>query len=337
MRHRISIVLAILLTAVVFALFGCGDDSTEPSAVFDTIALQPVRLPTLKSGLIYEGWVARLDEDSNWVEYQSFGKFFWDEDDYFFLSPGDTTQIIDSVFQIQGSVYDYDVVALTLESDPVDNNPAEPSPTVVASSPIVPDRFTLMRFPAEFTEAEGYFTIGTFSDGHYKEIGDSITNEYSGIWFLELSWSADASGTPVYEEYATGLTLPVLPDTGYLYEGWIKLNNGDTLSTGKFYLPEFQDYDNSHMLDGAIPNFPGEDFLANPPDGMQFPINILVGGQAFISIEPNPDNDLDQPSNLIVLRGNLPVADGEVRNSSFPMENIAALQFPRVNVYFLTD
>jgi hypothetical protein len=283
---------------------------------------------------VYEGWVTTIDEDSNWVDYQSFGKFFWDEFDYFFYSPDDTTMRIDSTFSISGDVFDYDQVAVTLEGHPIDDNP-EPSPTIVALGAIDPTQFTILRFPADFSADTGVFTVATFSDGRAEDLGQSDTNEYAGIWFLTYTSRTDNS--IFYEDFERGLVLPDLPDTGYSYEGWVALNNGDTISTGKFLFRDFQDYDNKYCDLGAIPNFPGEDFLRNPPSGFEFPLYVLTpeGGHALITIEPNPDNDLSRPSNLVVLRGNLPVRDfNVVRNGSYPMANVAALQFPKVNVFF---
>lgn len=332
MRQGIAILASVLVALTIFGAVGCDDDNPIESGVYDVIALQPVRLPTLKTGLVYEGWVARLDEDSNWVDQQSFGKFFWDEHDYFFLSPQDTNARIDSVFEISGDAFTYDIVAITLESYPVDDDPDMPSPTVVASSPIDPTQFTVLRFPADFSEGSGMFTIGTFSDGRWTSMGQPRSNEQSGIWFMDFE-SNVISGDTV-ETYSRGLELPELPDTGYTYEGWVLLNSGDTLSTGKFLFANFQDYANPYMKSGTIPNFPGEDFLINPPAGVTFPVNLLVGGHAIISIEPNPDNDLQKPSNFIVLRGALPVTAAVVRNGTYTMANVAAVQFPKVNVYF---
>ena len=86
MRHWIAIGLLVLLALTAFALVGCDDDVTSVPLDRSVITLQPEDLPTLKTGLVYEGWVVKIDEDSNWVDYQSFGKFFWDEYQYFFLS-----------------------------------------------------------------------------------------------------------------------------------------------------------------------------------------------------------------------------------------------------------
>ena len=154
MRRSIAIILAGMLAVVSLAVWGCDDDDNGngPSDDLNAILLQPERLPTLKSGLVYEGWVVDIDEDSNWISYQSFGKFFWDQFNYFFLSPDDTTQYIDSIFTINGHVYDYDAIAITLENHPIDDSP-DPSPTIVGFSLLDPDRFTKLRFPVSFGEA----------------------------------------------------------------------------------------------------------------------------------------------------------------------------------------
>ena len=338
MWRLIAIIMMALLAGMCLVVVGCNDDDigNGPSGELNEILLQPERLPTLKSGLVYEGWVATIDEDSNWVDSQSFGKFFWDQFNYFFLSPDDTTQIIDSVFTINGHVYDYDIIAITLERHPSDDSP-DPSPTVIASSSLDPDRFTKLTFPVSFGEVAGYYLIGTFSDGNYREEGQDVENETAGIWFLIIASEEveDDDVITVYEAYGLGLGLPVLPDTGYSYEGWVALDNGDTLSTGKFLLPNFQDYDNSHAASGPIPNFPGEDFLINPPEGVsEYPPNLLAGGKVLITLEPNPDNDLDRPSNFVVLEKTLITSELRVRDQSEPMANVAVLSFPKIDVVF---
>ncbi len=330
--------LALLLTVSVISLLaGCGSNNgtgngNESNPTANTVKLRPDRLPTLLEALVYEGWVVKLDQDSNWVDAKSLGKFFWDEFDYRFLSPSDASTQIDSVFKIDGNIYDYDVIAITLEPYPTDPDPA-PSPTIIAESPIVPDVSTIMSFPAQFgTSTTGAFVIATFSDGKWSALGQDRSNERHGIWFLKLTTQSDGG-----EIYQQGVFLPTLPDTGYLYEGWVALSSGDTLSTGKFYFPDYQDYSDQYSELGGTPNFPGEDFLEDRPDRVpadRWPPDLMSGGQAFITVEPVPDNDLQRPSKFIVLRGNLPVraADnsGDARKTTYPMGNEAALTFPRI-------
>jgi len=194
-----------------------------------------------------------------------------------------------------------------------------------------------MRFPAMFgTGTEGKFSIGTYSDGNWYAKGEpDKSGERHGLWFLTLTTGSGESTAD--ELYAQGLFLPVLPDTGYLYEGWVALASGDTLSTGKFYFPDYQDYNADYSLLGATPNFPGEDFLTNRPDRIpedRWPPDMMSGGVAFVTVEPVPDNDLQRPSKFVVLQGNLPVRaasnSSDARKTAFPMGNEAALTFPRV-------
>ncbi len=67
----------------------------------------------------------------------------------------------------------------------------------------------------DFTSSTGTYILATPTDG-------AMTNENSGIWFLDLS-----SGSP-----AQGLFLPTLPN-GWKYEGWTVIN-GMPVTTGTF-------------------------------------------------------------------------------------------------------
>jgi len=107
-----AIVACGLMALLFIGLCGCGDDPNGNEEVYNRIVLEPIQFPTLKSGLIYNGWVVKIDEDSNWVEYQEFGQFFWDEHDFRFLSPTDLTKDIGNTFKINGNVYDYDIIAI---------------------------------------------------------------------------------------------------------------------------------------------------------------------------------------------------------------------------------
>jgi hypothetical protein len=331
-----AIVACGLMALLFIGLGGCGDDPVPPEGVYNRIVLEPIQFPTLKSGLIYDGWVVKIDADSNWVEYQEFGKFFWDEHDFRFLSPTDLTKDIGDTFTIQGNVYDYDIIAITLEPFPNDPDP-KPSPTIIALSGIDPGRSTLMTFHRTFPNVQNRFCIATFSDGHYRAKRQSRTNERYGVWFLELT-RRDATIDTI-ETYAQGLFLPTLPDTGYLYEGWVAVTGGDTVSTGKFFSPSYIDYDNSHCLEGTIPNFPGEDFIkpnsqpANVPPS-RWPLDVVRPGAVFITLEPNPDNDVSRPSPFILVSGNLPTDTIRARAASFNMSLITNRTLPKIRVAF---
>ncbi len=331
-----AIVACGLMALLFIGLVGCGDDGPEPEGAYNQIVLEPTQFPTLKSGLIYDGWLVNIDDDSNWLEYQEFGKFFWDEDQYRFLSPTDLTQDIGNVFTIDGNVYDYNLIAITLEQYPDDPDP-RPSPTIIAMSGIDPELSTLMTFHRDFPSTQNRFCVGTFSDGNYKILGQSRTNERYGIWFMEFVRGAGTSDT--IETYSQGLFLPTLPDKGYLYEGWVALDRGDTVSTGKFYSPEYIDYDNSHCADGTVPNFPGEDFIrpnSQPPNvpASHWPLDVISSGAVFVTLEPNPDNDLTRPSPLILLMAHLPNDTLRARSTSFDMGLVTTRTLPKIKVTF---
>ncbi len=123
--------------------------------------------------------------------------------------------------------------------------------------------------------ASGKYILATPTDG------GAMTNEESGIWFL------DNSGPSV----AKGLNLPTLP-SGWKYEGWIVIN-GIPVSTGTFIDANTADSNAaSSNFKGTIgngPNYPGEDLLRNAPTGLTFPTD-LRGKIVAISIEPSTDN-----------------------------------------------
>ncbi len=324
------------------AIAGCGDDDDgNGDNGYNAVLLRPDRFPTLFEGLAYEGWLVKATEDGVWTEQVSFGTFFWSEYEYKFYATASGRPQIDSVFDANVNVYDYDLIAITLEQFPNDPDPG-PSASIVAQSEIVRDRTTILRFPVNFDGVpSASFNIGTYSDGNWYELGepDKALERY-GLWFFRLiPGPANDWGK---EQYEASLELPVLPDTGYLYEGWLATAIGDTVSTGKFFFADYQDYSNVHCKLRAIPNFPGEDFLEDRPSWIpeaRWPLDCMQGGTAFITVEPNPDNDLRRPSNLVVLRGNAPSRtasqNGDARATNFPMGSVAGVTFPVIEAVFV--
>ena len=103
----------------------------------------------------------------------------------------------------------------------------------------------------------------------------STMDPFAGVWFM------DGNGP------SNGFNLPTL-ETGWKYEGWV-VKNGTVLSTGKFSNPAISDLTASYSGTQPAPPFPGEDFVANAPTGVTFPLD-LSGATLVISVEPNPDN-----------------------------------------------
>ena len=198
---------------------------------------------------------------------------------------------------------------LTIEPQP-DPDPA-PAQTHVLAGDFSGDDATLTishsaALGTDFSGASGTFILATPTNG-------AMTDELSGIWFLDLS-----SGPPP----TVGLNLPALPD-GWVYEGWTVIE-GMPVTSGKF--EEVDDFDwadpySSDMYPG--PPFPGEDYLVNAPYGLSFPTD-LSGGAGVISVEPYPDNG-DAPFAIKPLVGAIP--DPATDHQNYPM-SLNAASFP---------
>ena len=122
----------------------------------------------------------------------------------------------------------------------------------------------------DYSSIDGKYILATPTNG-------PMTDELSGVWFLDLT-----SGTP-----AVGLTLPTLP-AGWKYEGWSVINS-TPVTTGTFTAVDMADDADPYSGPDPGPPFPGEDFLVNAPSGLTFPTD-LSGTTQVISIEPDPDN-----------------------------------------------
>ncbi len=83
------------------------------------------------------------------------------------------------------------------------------------------------------------------------------------------------------------MELPEL-ETGWKYEGWVVVD-GVPLTTGTFISASGSD--ETAPFSGANPGlmYPGEDFLTNAAQTLQFPVDVR-GKVAVVSIEPFPDN-----------------------------------------------
>ncbi len=120
----------------------------------------------------------------------------------------------------------------------------------------------------DFADATGSFILGTPTD-------DPDGNELSCVWFLSVP-GPEAS-----------LELPTLP-AGWVYEGWAVID-GTPVSTGRFTDGAAADNFNGFSGSAGGPNYPGEDFIQNAPDGLAFPTD-LTGSTVVVSVEPDADN-----------------------------------------------
>lgn len=161
----------------------------------------------------------------------------------------------------------------------------------------------------DYSSAMGTYILATPTDG-------PMTNETSGVWFLDPTGAPDAS-----------LTLPTLP-SGWIYEGWAVID-GTPISTGKFTDTGIADNDAPYSGTLAGPPFPGEDFIVSAPTGLTFPTD-LSDGKIVISIEPVPDNST-APFLLKPLVGTVPSA--AVSGTNYTMDqNLSSLPTGSVTV-----
>ena len=228
------------------------------SALSQTITLDINGLQDLGSDFQYEGWII---VDGSPVSTGTF--------------------TVDGSGTLSQTVFDVDhtdlinaaAFVLTIEPNP-DPDPMPSSTHLMGGNFVDYDAMLSTGHPAalgdDFADIEGNYILATPTNG-------TMTNELSGIWFLDLS-----SGNP-----AQGLFLPALP-AGWKYEGWAVVD-GTPVTTGKFTMLDMADESAPYSGTEPGPPFPGEDFLNNAPAGLTFPTD-LSGMMGVISIEPDPDN-----------------------------------------------
>lgn len=247
--------LAILAIGI-FATSCSNDDDNAPTNANLTIDLNG--LEALGSDYVYEGWII---VDGAPVSTGTFSSVAFPQT--FSVNADQLSNASTFVLSIEPAV----------DSDPA---PADTKLLVgdfsgnsanVDSAGIV----------ADFASVSGKYILATPTDS-------DMTNEASGIWFLDNS-----SGSAV-----AGLSLPTL-SAGWQYEGWVVFD-GIPVSTGTFLDAAMAD-DNAATSPfkgsaGNGPGYPGEDYLMGTAAGVTFPTD-LKGKTVVISVEPSPDNSSD--------------------------------------------
>jgi len=285
--------LLILLLTAVFLASCSGDDSVDRSDVTIDIS----GLEKLDSGSEYQAW---LVTGTNLV---SLGRF--------------TDVNFPKTFQaLTGQVDDAEGFVLSIE--PGNDPSSDISESIILTGNFVGNAATVDVTDTfgSYTSASGQFVLQTPTD-------DITTNENSGLY-----WYVPSTGQP-------GLKLPALP-SGWKYEGWVTLQgaSGDVnVSTGKF--TNVNNADETDVFSRNInpaPDFPGEDFVNVSLLSQLYGITTapsLLGRTAFITIEPNPDNDETKPFVLRPLTGTITEESGstvtnkmQINTASFPVGRV---------------
>ncbi len=241
-------VLAMALLAT-----SCSDDDNAPST--SNLVLNLSGLEALGDDFVYEGWII---VNGNPISTGTF-----------------TSVSFPQSFSVDASQL-ASATTFVLSIEPA----VDPDPAPAATKILVGDfsgnsaNVNSNGIVADFSSATGKYILATPTDS-------DMTNEESGVWFLDNS-----SGSAV-----AGLSLPTLSD-GWKYEGWAVIN-GMPVSTGTFIDPAMADDNAATSVfkgdAGNGPNYPGEDYLQNAPAGLTFPTD-LKGTTIVISVEPSPDN-----------------------------------------------
>ncbi|MDH3681671.1 MAG: anti-sigma factor [Acidimicrobiia bacterium] len=195
-------------------------------------------------------------------------------------------------------------VVITIEPA-VGDDPAPADTHVLAGDVAVDGSFALTidhpdALGTDFADVAGQFILGTPTN-------DPDGDELSGIWFLTVP------GPEV------SLELPTLP-AGWSYEGWAVID-GNPVSTGRFLDGAMADDFDGFSGPNGGPNYPGEDFIVDAPDGLAFPTD-LTGSTVVISVEPDADNSPD-PFALEPLVAEVPDGIGDHQNIDLGLGSVA--------------
>ena len=252
-----------------------------PSDVSTNLSLDLTGLEPLGTGFVYEGW-AVIDGAP-----VSTGRFAIEAD-------GSQTLFTSSLADDLSAAT---AVVITIEpafgDDPA---PADPKP--LAGDVVDGVAQLSIGHPAalgdDFSTSGGQFLVATPTT-------ESTDDEYSGVWFLEITENGPVAG----------LDIPELP-AGWVYEGWVVVD-GQPLSTGRFTDPAAADDFSGFSGPLGNPPFPGEDFIVNAPAGLEFPLDLRGAGTVVLTVEP-ADDDSPAPFAMRPLAAPVP-ADLDVPGS----------------------
>lgn len=322
-KMLLAIAAGILATALA-ACSGAGEDGV----VLELSGIQP-----LNDGFHYEGWVVA---DGAPV---SVGKFNVAADGQLVTLAGKT--IKGGVFTVEGVVADITAVMVSIE--PAGDADDEPSATRILAGTITDGVASLAvgdsgAIGDTFESANGFYILATPTDGHLR------TNENSGIWFrravdqlepdprglflpeLPDGWLyegfVDIEGQPVTTgkfwdpwdidmaaPYSGPIDMNEIDIFDVMFDEYVSVvvqgENGAELFTGEEGWKMFQKDGLALDLFFHGPPEPGEDYLINPPPGLEFPVD-LSGDRIYVTIEPDPD-DSPEPFGLRTLVGTVPL------------------------------
>lgn len=307
---------ALLLALSVFAFQGCSKDSKpggpDTPPAYSVLRLDLYDTAPLPVGYAYQLWLlprpAIRADVSVWSPKTQFRTLRGPsgQPDTLVTLAGQRIARND-LTGLADDLADFDSLMITIEQ--AGGSPTMPSETVYLNG-AVPDFdstvFGALHFPISIGGGIGQYTLASPTDS------DSL-NETSGIWFMRP-----------FQPPLTGLEVLPADPPGWKYEGWV-FHQDRWLSTGKFTDPSANDeFDGFSASVNAPPPFPGEDFLVNPPPGVNFPWILVAADSVAVTMEPNPDTDETAPFGLRLLEAEIgePLTPGVLRVLN-PVDNAA--------------
>ncbi len=262
---RATCAVVVLAGASLFLALGCGGDDgpTGPTIENNRLMMQFYNAPPLPSPWMYR---ASVLNGGQWVDGGTFN-----------------VDLGGNLVNAQGQPIDDNTLNFgtldLLTCDSLRITFAESGAGMLFLAAAI-DSNVSVRLESPMKEEVGardlYYTYGTPSDAFDD-------NELSGIWFADVDGQSPSLDS-----------LPDLP-AGWIFEGWAN-HGGVYLSTGKFSGKAGADQNcRYYNCSASTPAFPGEDFLVNPPAGIQFPFEFDEGDSVVISIEPEDDPDSGLP------------------------------------------
>ncbi len=266
MTVRISIVAAVVCFA---SACDSGDPLAEDMGLRELL-MSVDNLEPLPSGYHYEGWAQIIEDDI--PKERSTGAFNVDADGRLVDLNG--ARVHAGIFETDFGLETAITFSVTVEPDGASDG--LPSDTRLMGGDFRDLRATLVTSHELGIDLRLELGIATYILA--TPTNGPITDELSGLWFINTTPGVPARGLQV-----------VYPLTGWNYQGWVVVD-GIPLTTG-VVLGEAAKDDSapySGALDGF--DFPGEDFLVNPPPDLTFPLS-LAGMPVFVTLEPSPDPD----------------------------------------------
>lgn len=184
-----------------------------------------------------------------------------------------------SEFKSKSDLSKADRILVSIE--PEGDKDASPSGVLILEGEIYGERADLSFKAITLAKASGEYFLGTPS---YSKDPDLP----SGVWF------AKPAGRE-FDKQDESLILGKAPE-GFVYEGWV-FHRGEFISVGRFKSPVGDDDFSNHSGLRRYPDYPGEDFLINEPEGLDFDFPIeLADGESKVIISLEPDIEGEDPT-----------------------------------------